>query len=197
MRGCWRRWDGLRGSRFVPEEAALRGVREPSFVHRVRADDIAAFDDRGDDRGFAPERPRAGAGDRHGVWISDGVAFVAGGLRGQRGEGSGAGRAGGEDAGGARLQATSRCMRWTRGWAGRRVGLMTRSSSRRRRRKCRWRCWSSSPRAGRLVIPVGGRDLQELVRIIKTPEGALRHNLGPCRFVPLVGRLAWPQGRNR
>jgi protein-L-isoaspartate(D-aspartate) O-methyltransferase len=45
---------------------------------------------------------------------------------------------------------------------------------------------------GRLVIPVGSRDLQELVRIVKTPEGALRHNLGPCRFVPLLGRAAWP-----
>lgn len=47
-------------------------------------------------------------------------------------------------------------------------------------------------RGGRLVIPVGSRDLQELVRIIKTPEGALRHNLGPCRFVPLLGKSAWP-----
>jgi protein-L-isoaspartate(D-aspartate) O-methyltransferase len=45
---------------------------------------------------------------------------------------------------------------------------------------------------GRLVIPVGSRDLQELVRIVKTPEGALRHNLGPCRFVPLLGPAAWP-----
>ena len=45
---------------------------------------------------------------------------------------------------------------------------------------------------GRLAIPVGSRDLQELVRIVKTPEGALRHNLGPCRFVPLLGRSAWP-----
>jgi len=45
---------------------------------------------------------------------------------------------------------------------------------------------------GRLVIPVGSRELQELVRIVKTPEGALRHNLGPCRFVPLLGRSAWP-----
>jgi protein-L-isoaspartate(D-aspartate) O-methyltransferase len=45
---------------------------------------------------------------------------------------------------------------------------------------------------GRLVIPVGGRDLQELVRIVKTPEGAQRHNLGPCRFVPLLGKGAWP-----
>ena len=47
---------------------------------------------------------------------------------------------------------------------------------------------------GRLVIPVGSRDLQELVRIVKSAEGALRHNLGPCRFVPLVGKGAWPGG---
>lgn len=48
---------------------------------------------------------------------------------------------------------------------------------------------------GRLVIPVGGRNTQELVRIVKTPEGARRHNLGPCRFVPLLGRSAWPERR--
>ncbi|MEX0684238.1 MAG: protein-L-isoaspartate(D-aspartate) O-methyltransferase [Dehalococcoidia bacterium] len=48
---------------------------------------------------------------------------------------------------------------------------------------------------GRLVLPVGSRDMQELVRIVKTPEGALRHNLGPCRFVPLLGRDAWPTSR--
>jgi len=45
---------------------------------------------------------------------------------------------------------------------------------------------------GRLVIPVGGRDIQELVRITKTAEGALRNNLGGCRFVPLLGESAWP-----
>ena len=48
---------------------------------------------------------------------------------------------------------------------------------------------------GRLVIPVGARNLQELVRIVKTPAGAQRHNLGPCRFVPLVGSSAWPERR--
>jgi protein-L-isoaspartate(D-aspartate) O-methyltransferase len=48
---------------------------------------------------------------------------------------------------------------------------------------------------GRLVLPVGGRDVQELVRIVKTPEGAQRHNLGPCRFVPLLGPDAWPDRR--
>jgi len=45
---------------------------------------------------------------------------------------------------------------------------------------------------GRLVIPVGSRDIQELVRIVKTPAGAKRHNLGPCRFVPLLGKSGWP-----
>ncbi len=47
---------------------------------------------------------------------------------------------------------------------------------------------------GRLVLPVGSRHVQELVRIVKTPEGAQRHNLGPCRFVPLLGKDAWPDG---
>jgi protein-L-isoaspartate(D-aspartate) O-methyltransferase len=46
---------------------------------------------------------------------------------------------------------------------------------------------------GRLVLPVGSRDLQELVRIVKAPKGAQRHNLGPCRFVPLLGRDGWPE----
>ena len=50
---------------------------------------------------------------------------------------------------------------------------------------------------GRMVIPVGSRDLQELVRIVKTQEGARRHNLGPCRFVPLLGRSGWPDAQRR
>jgi len=48
---------------------------------------------------------------------------------------------------------------------------------------------------GRLVLPVGSRDIQELVRIVKTPDGAKRHNLGSCRFVPLLGQGAWPETR--
>lgn len=46
---------------------------------------------------------------------------------------------------------------------------------------------------GRIVIPVGPRDLQELVRIEKTAAGAKRSHLGPCRFVPLLGAGAWPR----
>ncbi|HEY6058924.1 MAG TPA: protein-L-isoaspartate(D-aspartate) O-methyltransferase [Candidatus Limnocylindrales bacterium] len=41
---------------------------------------------------------------------------------------------------------------------------------------------------GRLVIPVGGRFEQELLRIEKTAEGRLStEGLGPVAFVPLVG----------
>jgi protein-L-isoaspartate(D-aspartate) O-methyltransferase len=47
---------------------------------------------------------------------------------------------------------------------------------------------------GRLVIPVGSRDLQELLRVVKTPEGPIMSHLGPCRFVPLLGAGAWSTG---
>jgi protein-L-isoaspartate O-methyltransferase len=42
--------------------------------------------------------------------------------------------------------------------------------------------------SGRLVIPVGARGLQELVRVTRTSETRLeRANLGAVAFVPLVG----------
>jgi protein-L-isoaspartate(D-aspartate) O-methyltransferase len=46
---------------------------------------------------------------------------------------------------------------------------------------------------GRMVIPIGSRDLQELVRVVKSPEGPALTNLGPCRFVPLLGPGAWAE----
>ena len=46
---------------------------------------------------------------------------------------------------------------------------------------------------GRMVVPVGSRDLQELVRVVRSPEGPVITNLGPCRFVPLVGAGAWSE----
>ena len=45
---------------------------------------------------------------------------------------------------------------------------------------------------GRLVIPVGSRDSQELVLAMKTSEGISIKYKGPCRFVPLLGKEAWP-----
>jgi protein-L-isoaspartate(D-aspartate) O-methyltransferase len=41
---------------------------------------------------------------------------------------------------------------------------------------------------GRLVIPVGGLEEQELVRVIRTRDGFAESQHGAVRFVPLVGR---------
>ena len=45
---------------------------------------------------------------------------------------------------------------------------------------------------GRMVVPVGDRDQQELIYVLRTGEGISLRMLGPCRFVPLVGREAFP-----
>jgi len=44
---------------------------------------------------------------------------------------------------------------------------------------------------GRMAVPVGSRDLQELVQVVRSPEGPVIIALGACRFVPLVGPGAW------
>ncbi len=46
---------------------------------------------------------------------------------------------------------------------------------------------------GRMAIPVGTMLEQELVRVLRTDEGPTLSLLGPCRFVPLIGRGAWPE----
>lgn len=48
---------------------------------------------------------------------------------------------------------------------------------------------------GRLVIPVGSRTMQDLLLV--TRAGATTHtqNLGPVRFVPLIGEQGWPDER--
>jgi len=45
---------------------------------------------------------------------------------------------------------------------------------------------------GRMVVPVGPPRTQELVRVEKTPYGLTLERLGPCAFVPLLGKEAWP-----
>jgi protein-L-isoaspartate(D-aspartate) O-methyltransferase len=47
---------------------------------------------------------------------------------------------------------------------------------------------------GRLVIPVGGSDRQDLLRIVKRADGLAQESLCACRFVPLLGRHGWPAG---
>jgi len=44
---------------------------------------------------------------------------------------------------------------------------------------------------GRLVIPVGLTDRQQLLRIVKEGNRTTEQKLFPCRFVPLVGRFGW------
>jgi protein-L-isoaspartate(D-aspartate) O-methyltransferase len=45
---------------------------------------------------------------------------------------------------------------------------------------------------GRLVIPIGASEHQQLLRIRKNHGRIEEQPLFPCRFVPLVGRFAWP-----
>jgi protein-L-isoaspartate(D-aspartate) O-methyltransferase len=44
---------------------------------------------------------------------------------------------------------------------------------------------------GRLVIPVGSRWQQELLKVTKLRRGNRVENLGGCYFVPLIGEGAW------
>lgn len=50
---------------------------------------------------------------------------------------------------------------------------------------------------GRLVIPVGDRRGQQLIVVQRTAHGVELARLGPCAFVPLVGRDAWPDDDRR
>jgi len=47
---------------------------------------------------------------------------------------------------------------------------------------------------GRLVVPVGNtRDLQRLIRVIKTENSYRKEDHGGCAFVPLIGQHGWAQ----
>lgn len=46
---------------------------------------------------------------------------------------------------------------------------------------------------GRLVIPVGRSEHQELLRIVKRDGRTSQESLYACRFVPLLGRYGWRQ----
>ena len=44
---------------------------------------------------------------------------------------------------------------------------------------------------GRLVIPVGSQQEQWLMKVTRKKGGYATSTLGPCRFVPLLGKDAW------
>jgi protein-L-isoaspartate(D-aspartate) O-methyltransferase len=49
---------------------------------------------------------------------------------------------------------------------------------------------------GRLVVPIGGRDMQtlyKLTRLIENPQEIRKEDLGGCRFVSLIGESGWKE----
>ncbi len=44
---------------------------------------------------------------------------------------------------------------------------------------------------GRLVIPVGDKDVQELIKITMHEDRLVTERLGGCRFVRLIGKKGW------
>ncbi len=46
---------------------------------------------------------------------------------------------------------------------------------------------------GRLVAPVGSQQGQWLIKVTRTGRGYATSSLGACRFVPLLGKEAWPE----
>jgi protein-L-isoaspartate(D-aspartate) O-methyltransferase len=45
---------------------------------------------------------------------------------------------------------------------------------------------------GRMLIPLGDRELQKLTLLQKSESGILIEDVGDCVFVPLLGRFGWP-----
>jgi protein-L-isoaspartate(D-aspartate) O-methyltransferase len=50
---------------------------------------------------------------------------------------------------------------------------------------------------GRMVVPVGDRSGQQLMRVIRQREGFRVEDHGRCQFVPLIGRFGWREGDSR
>ncbi len=46
---------------------------------------------------------------------------------------------------------------------------------------------------GRMVIPVGDRFGQTLLKVVKTPQGPVMERSIPCVFVPLIGNHGWKE----
>ena len=46
---------------------------------------------------------------------------------------------------------------------------------------------------GRMVIPVGERYGQELIKVVKTADGRITERSIPCAFVPLIGNHGWKE----
>lgn len=45
---------------------------------------------------------------------------------------------------------------------------------------------------GAIVCPVGGQDVQQLIKIVRTADGFTEERSTRCIFVPLIGKGGWP-----
>jgi len=46
---------------------------------------------------------------------------------------------------------------------------------------------------GRMVIPIGGKYSQELIKVVREKDDYRKENLGGCRFVDLIGDHGWKE----
>ncbi len=46
---------------------------------------------------------------------------------------------------------------------------------------------------GRLIMPVGSLQSQQLMKVTRSDDGFSVQTLGACRFIPLIGDEAWPE----
>ena len=46
---------------------------------------------------------------------------------------------------------------------------------------------------GRLIMPVGSLQSQQLMKVTRSDDGFSVQTLGACRFIPLIGEEAWPE----
>jgi protein-L-isoaspartate(D-aspartate) O-methyltransferase len=44
-----------------------------------------------------------------------------------------------------------------------------------------------------MVVPVGDRQGQALLKVVKTAEGVVTERSIPCTFVPLIGSHGWKE----
>jgi len=46
---------------------------------------------------------------------------------------------------------------------------------------------------GRLIVPVGDQNVQNLIKVVRSKDGVQTQDLGGCRFVKLIGAQGWKE----
>ena len=177
---------------FLPREQRADGLPGPRPSVDGWADHVPALHGGRDDRGSGAVARAARTGDRDRQRLSDRDSRAsrrARSLRSSACPGWPPGRAG---SCGTRDAKTCTCASATARWAGRRkapfdailVTAAAPAAPPSLEEQLR-------PDGGCMVIPVGSRRIQQLVRIRRTPAGTTTERLMECAFVPLMGAEGW------